>query len=1221
MKWYIKLLVIGFLLWDQNNVTSGDDLTNNTGSSQSDQQASTTTVSMETPILTVNSSAVPNALTSPVFSNTSQSDPQARNASVSVDTLILANTSSAVFTALTPLFNSNVTAATQAPTASTNLTSAFTTGPTSSDSHLSTSPEPTPTMSVSPSTSGDIPDRCSGVKFRQPSYNNKTEDLNVEKRNNSIHCENITCQGNYIFKLDSYQFCVNQCQPKMIKCQTNGCNISLTLTVPPDGKSLNLTATPDKEKATFTWTNIDNCNVTVNTTCTDEENGETFFGGENVDLEPYRNYSCVSNASYKGKVIKTKTKNIKTKIGEPEKVQNLGCESTNTTIKCTWAKPNKTNGPFNKYVLYINNDRSAEYKENKDVLMHTFEQLDPFTDYKIEVEACNYDEDKKDLCGTPESNTTKTKPGVPTAVHIINKGISSKSNNEITISCNRPTRINGDGGIFILTLDGKTYRDEKCKFAIPGLSYLTTYKYEIYFYNLKHNGVKTIGQVKTRYNDKALIGFLAFLITITSLALIFVLIKIYKLQRRSSSNNEDSIPLTNQDEEKLLLDIEPIPVEQLLDTYKKKNADEGRLFLDEFQSIPRVFSKFPIKEARKPCNQAKNRYIDILPYDDNRVVLSEIHGEPGSDYINASYVNGFKEPRKYIAAQGPKEETMTDFWRMIWEQKSTIIVMVTRCEEGNRNKCAQYWPSVDGETEAYGDIVVKITDQKLFPDYITRKLHVTHRREKTGRDITHIQFTVWPDHGVPDDPNLLLKLRRRVNALNNFFSGPIIVHCSAGVGRTGTYISIDAMLECLEAEGRVNVYDYVVQLRRQRCLMVQVEFQYIFIHKALVEYNQFGETEVSMAELPLILNSLKKKDSPSEPSQLTCEFQRLPSYRNWRPQTTGNHQDNKDKNRFASVVPYEFNRAQIKTDEEPEQEVTEDSEMSSDDDSDSEDSVYINASYITGYWGTREIIAAQAPLKNTLSEFWQMVFQKKAKAIVMLSAPNQENNENSCAPYWKEKSKTYDILQVELTSEKSHGSYTERCFEITHAKRKDVRKVSQFHYEQWGEAIPLETKELLDMIDKIKKNIPVKRKEEHTRHDKSVPLIVHCSDGSQLTGTFSALWYLLESARVEGDIDVFQTVKNLRRLRSGIVSSFEQYQFLYDVMASTVPVKNGQIRLSKEQDKMEIENELKSKFPEVAPSSAVIPGEETLSKPKDDDTTANGPSPAEFTDVTLRIEE
>ncbi|KAG9483315.1 hypothetical protein GDO78_009310, partial [Eleutherodactylus coqui] len=672
-----------------------------------------------------------------------------------------------------------------------------------------------------------------------------------------------------------------------------------------------------------------------------------------------------------------------------------------------------------------------------------------------------------------------------------------------------------------------------------------------------------------------------------------------------------------EDDERQLLNIEPIPVDQLLETYKRKNADEGRLFLDEFQSIPRVFSKFSIKEARKPYNQSKNRYIDILPYDDNRVTLSEIHGEPGSDYINASYINGFKEPRKYIAAQGPKEETTNDFWKMIWEQKSTIIVMVTRCEEGNRNKCAHYWPLTEDETGQYGDITVKLTHEKFFPDYITRKLHVTNRREKSERDITHIQFTVWPDHGVPDDPNLLLKLRRRVNALSNFFSGPIIVHCSAGVGRTGTYISIDAMLEGLEAENRVDVYGYVVQLRRQRCLMVQVESQYIFIHKSLVEYNQFGETEISITELPHFLNNMKKNDLPSEPSQLSCEFQRLPSYKNWRPQTAGNQADNKAKNRSSSVFPYEFNRVHVKVNDEPEREHTEDSEMSSDEDSDSEESVYINASYMIGYWGTRSIIATQAPLKSTMPEFWQMIYQRKIKAIVTISGPSQEKIEEECAPYWKEKSKTYDDLEVEVNDENASDSYTERSFEIRHTKRKDIRKVTQFHYNQWEDVLPKETKGLLQMIEKIRKDFPCKRLEEQGKHDKSVPLLVHCSNGSQRTGTFCALWNLLESAKVEEVIDVFQTVKHLRRQRSGMVSSFEQYEFLYDTLGSTVPAQNGQVKITIHQE--DKHDEMQNKTPVENQAFTTSLTEDIF--PKEDETISNGPNAAMFTDVSLRIDE
>uniref|UniRef100_A0A8C3IZR3 Receptor-type tyrosine-protein phosphatase C n=1 Tax=Chrysemys picta bellii TaxID=8478 RepID=A0A8C3IZR3_CHRPI len=645
------------------------------------------------------------------------------------------------------------------------------------------------------------------------------------------------------------------------------------------------------------------------------------------------------------------------------------------------------------------------------------------------------------------------------------------------------------------------------------------------------------------YNSQALIIFLAFLIIVTSIALLIVLYKIYDLHR-----------------EKL-----------------RKIADEGRLFLDEFQSIPRVFSKFSIKEARKNYNQNKNRYIDILPYDYNRVELSEMNGDPGSDYINASHIDGFKEPRKYIAAQGPKDETTDDFWRMIWEHKATIIVMVTRCEENNRNKCAQYWPTTENSTETFGDIVVKSNESKMCPDYIIQKLHITNRKEKTpGRDVTHIQFTSWPDHGVPEDPHLLLKLRRRVNALSNFFSGPVVIHCSAGVGRTGTYIAIDAMLEGLEVEGRVDVYGYVVKLRRQRCLMVQVEAQYILIHQALVEYNQFGETEVTLSELHTYLNNLKKRDPPSDPSLLEAEFQRLPSYRGWRTQNTGNRQENKSKNRNSKMIPYDFNRVPIKHEEEKSKESEHDSEESSDEDSDCEEaSRYINASFITGYWGPKEMIATQGPLPETINDFWQMIFQRKVKVIVMLTELKQ-GDQQLCAQYWGEGKQTYEGIEVEMKDVNLSSSYTIRAFDVTHVKRKETRNVYLYQYHKWnGLDLPENPKDLVNMILNLKQKLAAKSVTEDSRCSRSVPIVIHCRDGSEQTGVFCALLTLLESAETEDVIDVFQVVKSLRRARPGMVPTFEQYQFLYDTISSIYPAQNGQVKKNgKQEDTVEIDIEV-----------------------------------------------
>uniref|UniRef100_A0A8C3J1N3 Receptor-type tyrosine-protein phosphatase C n=1 Tax=Chrysemys picta bellii TaxID=8478 RepID=A0A8C3J1N3_CHRPI len=644
-------------------------------------------------------------------------------------------------------------------------------------------------------------------------------------------------------------------------------------------------------------------------------------------------------------------------------------------------------------------------------------------------------------------------------------------------------------------------------------------------------------------NSQALIIFLAFLIIVTSIALLIVLYKIYDLHR-----------------EKL-----------------RKIADEGRLFLDEFQSIPRVFSKFSIKEARKNYNQNKNRYIDILPYDYNRVELSEMNGDPGSDYINASHIDGFKEPRKYIAAQGPKDETTDDFWRMIWEHKATIIVMVTRCEENNRNKCAQYWPTTENSTETFGDIVVKSNESKMCPDYIIQKLHITNRKEKTpGRDVTHIQFTSWPDHGVPEDPHLLLKLRRRVNALSNFFSGPVVIHCSAGVGRTGTYIAIDAMLEGLEVEGRVDVYGYVVKLRRQRCLMVQVEAQYILIHQALVEYNQFGETEVTLSELHTYLNNLKKRDPPSDPSLLEAEFQRLPSYRGWRTQNTGNRQENKSKNRNSKMIPYDFNRVPIKHEEEKSKESEHDSEESSDEDSDCEEaSRYINASFITGYWGPKEMIATQGPLPETINDFWQMIFQRKVKVIVMLTELKQ-GDQQLCAQYWGEGKQTYEGIEVEMKDVNLSSSYTIRAFDVTHVKRKETRNVYLYQYHKWnGLDLPENPKDLVNMILNLKQKLAAKSVTEDSRCSRSVPIVIHCRDGSEQTGVFCALLTLLESAETEDVIDVFQVVKSLRRARPGMVPTFEQYQFLYDTISSIYPAQNGQVKKNgKQEDTVEIDIEV-----------------------------------------------
>uniref|UniRef100_A0A7N6C2F5 Receptor-type tyrosine-protein phosphatase C n=1 Tax=Anabas testudineus TaxID=64144 RepID=A0A7N6C2F5_ANATE len=874
------------------------------------------------------------------------------------------------------------------------------------------------------------------------------------------------------------------------------------------------------------------------------------------ELEPFTDYSCTGQIKQNNVSIKNTT-TFQFKV-DCDLTIEIKSSRTNTSIDLSWTT-NSQNCPDVSKLQKLSYDckcRSTESKQKQSNCLYIL--------FYLKVNICLH------FLTVPENITN-----LEAKVH---------DQNTIIVTCRHRRNFNGPevDKLYIAQLyykgdnsELKESKNKTCHFEFKDLSYLTSYTVKVS--NGRFESSPWIEHVDTHYNDKAVIGFLVFLIICTSLALLFVLYKIFILKRRKSQDMGEGVMLiqTGSDEDNLM-SIEPIPAEALLEAYKRKLADEGRLFLAEFQSIPRIFSRYTVKEAKKPCNTPKNRYVDILPYDHNRVQLTTGNGEAGCDYINASYIDGYKESKKYIAAQGPKEDTVSDFWRMVWEQQSSIIVMVTRCEEGNRVKCAQYWPSPERETEIYEEFIVKLGSEDHCPDYIIRHLSLTNKREKNSeREVTHIQFTSWPDHGVPGEPHLLLKLRRRVNAFKNFFSGPIVVHCSAGVGRTGTYMSIDAMMECLEAEGRVDIYGYIVRLRKQRCLMVQVEAQYILIHQALLEHNQFGETEVTLSELHSTLNTLRQKNT-NEPTLMEDEFDRLPTYKNWRTFNTGLTEENKKMNRCSAVIPYDYNRVLLKLDEghshdSVQQDEDDEDEEESSDEEDEESTKYINASHIDGYWGPRTHIAAQTPIPDTMADFWMMVYQKKASTIVMLSECN-EGDKSDCV-YWDKEKKLFGEIEVEVSSTDTFPAFIIRNILIRHAKVTRHRPVKQFQFLKWtNNELPEKPQDLTDMIKHIRESFG------RNNAQRSTPIVVHCNDGSSRSGIFCGLWNLLDSADTEKLVDVFQVCKTLRKDRKGMMSTLEQYQFLYDALEGMFPVQNGEVKAAQATavDAVQIVNETKA---------------------------------------------
>uniref|UniRef100_A0A4X2KRB8 Receptor-type tyrosine-protein phosphatase eta n=1 Tax=Vombatus ursinus TaxID=29139 RepID=A0A4X2KRB8_VOMUR len=273
-----------------------------------------------------------------------------------------------------------------------------------------------------------------------------------------------------------------------------------------------------------------------------------------------------------------------------------------------------------------------------------------------------------------------------------------------------------------------------------------------------------------------------------------------------------------------------IKVENFESYFKKQQADSNCGFAEEYEDLKLIGVNQPKFAAEIPENRGKNRYNNVLPYDISRVKLS-IQTQVTDDYINANYMPGYYSKRDFIATQGPLPNTLKDFWRMVWEKNIYSIVMLTKCVEQGRTKCEEYWPSK--QTQNYGDITVGIISEIILPEWTIRDFTVKNTSE--SHPLRQFHFTSWPDHGVPDTTDLLINFRYLVNDYMKQSppESPVLVHCSAGVGRTGTFIAIDRLIHQMENENAVDVYGIVYDLRLHRPLMVQTEDQYVFLNQCV----------------------------------------------------------------------------------------------------------------------------------------------------------------------------------------------------------------------------------------------------------------------------------------------------------------------------------------------------------------------------------------------------
>ncbi|XP_035764364.1 receptor-type tyrosine-protein phosphatase kappa isoform X9 [Neolamprologus brichardi] len=604
-----------------------------------------------------------------------------------------------------------------------------------------------------------------------------------------------------------------------------------------------------------------------------------------------------------------------------------------------------------------------------------------------------------------------------------------------------------------------------------------------------------------------------------------------------------------------------IRVADLLQHINLMKTSDSYGFKEEYELVIQSFFEGQSASwdvAKKEQNRTKNRYGNIIAYDHSRVILQPIEDDPSSDYINANYIDvsgnasnatigsqrnqrnhtpsliwlyrdGYQRPSHYIATQGPVHETVYDFWRMVWQEQSACIVMVTNLVEVGRVKCYKYWPD---DAEVYGDFKVTFVEVEPLAEYVVRTFTLERRGFNEVREVKQFHFTGWPDHGVPYHATGLLSFIRRVKMSNPPSAGPIVVHCSAGAGRTGCFIVIDIMLDMAEREGVVDIYNCVKALRSRRINMVQTEEQYIFIHDAILEACLCGETAIPVCEFKAAYYELIRIDSQTNSSHLKDEFQTLNSV---TPQPQPEDCSiallprNQDKNRFMDGLPPDRCLPFLIT-------------------IDGESSNYINAALMDlseefqSYRQPAAFIVTQHPLPNTVKDFWRLVYDYGCTSLVML---NEIDLAQGCPQYWPEEGMLrYGPVQVECMSCSMECDVISRLFRVCNLTRpqEGYLMVRHFQYLGWSghREVPASKRSFLKLILQVDQW-------QREGEEGEGRTIVHCLNGGGRSGVFCASSIVCEMAKRQSVVDVFHAVKTLRNSKPNMVDTPEQYRFCYDL--------------------------------------------------------------------------
>nr|XP_022305532.1 receptor-type tyrosine-protein phosphatase epsilon-like [Crassostrea virginica] len=566
-----------------------------------------------------------------------------------------------------------------------------------------------------------------------------------------------------------------------------------------------------------------------------------------------------------------------------------------------------------------------------------------------------------------------------------------------------------------------------------------------------------------------------------------------------------------------------IPVRNIKAQIANMSAKENAGFKYEYNDIPRG-ELCSCLEGKKPENKVKNRYVTIFSYDHSRVVLNS-PGYDGNGYIHANYIEDTKGVRSYIATQGPKPKTIADFWTMVSQEEVTVIVCLTNLKEGAKNKCAQYWPNVNDKLQG-GNITVRNLGEKTYAEHIIRQFKIHNKAKGEDRLVTMYHYTAWADHGVADPLSLVVFHRQVMRATAQSNGKYILVHCSAGVGRTGTYIALDALYREGQKSGKINVPMYVRTMRKDRMNMIQGDEQYKLLYLALME--AFNGPSRCMAtekflrkyqEENCYTNCGNARPNTTQKFALSTEFEELLALRKvYSNKDYELGQTHLSANYTQNVLPVEQYMCHLSYAKGR--------------------NTYYNAVLLQSFLEKDCMISGQYPLPDYTEDLLRLIRDFDARIVVFLCPVK----DLACSSTWfptKTQVKFVGSFTIKHVSE-AKGSHVKMTKLILQAKENNDMRITVLECPTWKERQSTADKRvLLDVIKEVKTE----------KINTEGRILVLSSDGATRCGPFFVVYNALEQITVDREVDIFTIARQLQVRRTEFVSTLDEYQLCYDVIA------------------------------------------------------------------------